>query len=188
MFYNAFPVDLKENLNRVIKILPHSTFSNVPFVTCGRTFEYVIGNNVVAIPYRIYLLDISDEEYEKLNQIQKQILCCIYTRSCDGKIREKYLRKLLDMPFEQWSVPYVIKLCDEYVIELLEIIYDKLKERDNRDFQEFCMKNKSSVNKSYSRMISYWNVYYRRQEYNFEKYIGRKIFTECFGYDKRFKR
>ena len=105
-----------------------------------------------------------------------------------NKYMINYLRKLLDMPFEQWSVPYVIKLCDEYVIELLEIIYDKLKERDNRDFQEFCMKNKSSVNKSYSRMISYWNVYYRRQEYNFEKYIGRKIFTECFGYDKRFKR
>ena len=133
MFCGAFPSCLEENLNWIIQIMPQTTFNNVSVATSDNVVEYIIKNNVVAIPYRMYLLDISDVEYEKLTQTQKQILCCIYTRSCNGYIREKYLRKLLDMPIEHWVIPFVIKLCDEYVIELIEIIYDKLKERDNTD-------------------------------------------------------
>ena len=92
------------------------------------------------------------------------------------------------MPIEHWVIPFVIKLCDEYVIELIEIIYDKLKERDNTDIQDFCLKNKITISKSYSRMISYWNVHYRGYEFNFKKYIGRKLFRECLGYDRTFER
>ena len=188
MFYNAFPSDLAENLVKVIETIPQNTFNNAPVATNDNMIEYIIGNHVVAIPYRMYLLDISDTEYEKLNQIQQQMLCCIYTRSFNGYVREKYLRKLLDIPFEQWAIPFIVKLCDEYVLELLEIIYDKLKERDNTDIQSFCLKNKGMIRKSYSRMISYWNEYYRGYETDFGKYIGRKLFRECLGYDRTFER
>lgn len=188
MFYNAFPSDLKENLTKVIDMIPKNTFNNVPFATSDDFIEYTLGNQIVNIPYRMYLLDMTDTEYEKLSQIQKQILCCIYTRSCDGYIREKYLRKLLNMPLEQWAIPFVVKLCDEYVVELLRIIYDKLKERDNTDIHSFCIKNKASIRKGYSRMISYWNEYYRGFEFDFRQYIGRKLFRECLGYDQTFER
>ena len=186
MFRGAFPSCLEGNLNRIIQIMPQTTFNNVSVATSDDVIEYIIKNNVVAIPYRMYLLDISDVEYEKLTQTQKQILCCIYTRSCNGYIREKYLRKLLDMPIEHWVIPFVIKLCDEYVIELIEIIYDKLKERDNTDVQDFCLKNKITISKSYSRMISYWNEYYREQHPDLNQYIGRRLFRECLGYDRSF--
>lgn len=188
MFYNAFPRDLKEDIGKVIEIMPNNTFNNVPFAISDNTIAYTLENQVVDIPYRMYLLDISDAEYEKLSQTQKQMLCCIYTRSCNGYIREKYLQKLLDMPFEQWTIPFVVKLCDEYVLKILEIIYDKLKERDNTDIQSFCLKNKSSISKSYSRMISYWNEYYRGYEFDFRQYIGRKLFRECLGYNRTFER
>lgn len=188
MFYNAFPSDLRENLNKVIEAMPNDTFNNVPFAASDDMIAYTLENHVVAIPYRMYLLDIADVEYEKLSQPQKQILCCIYTRNCDGYVREKYLRKLLDMPIEQWVIPFVVKLCDEYVLEILEIIYDKLKERDNTDIHGFCLRNKVSISKSYSRMISYWNEYYRGCELNFRQYIGRKLFRECLGYDRTFER
>ena len=188
MFYGAFPSDLEENINSVIETMPQTTFNNVRFATSDDVIEYSIKNHMIAVPYRTYLLDISDVEYEKLAQTQKQIRCCIYTRSCNGYIREKYLRKLLDMPIERWVIPFVIKLCDEYVIELIEIIYDKLKERDNTDIQDFCLKNKITISKSYARMASYWNEYYRGYELNFKKYIGRKLFRECLGYDRTFER
>jgi len=188
VFGNAFPGDLAEDLMKVTEMLPQNTFYNVPFATSDNRLEYVIENHVVTIPYRMYLSDISDAEYENLNQTQQQILCCIYTRSCNGYIREKYLRKLLDTPFEQWAIPFIVKLCDEYVLELLEIIYDKLKGRDNADIQNFCLKNKGTIRKNYSRMISYWNEYYRRYEADFEQYIGRKLFRECLGYDSSFER
>ena len=188
MFYNSFPSDLRENLNKVIEAMPDNTFNNVPFTTSDDIITYTLENHVVEIPYRVYLLDIADAEYEMLSQTQKQILCCIYTRSCDGYIREKYLRKLLNMSFEQWIIPFVVKLCDEYVLEILEIIYDKLKGRDNADIHSFCLRNKASISKSYSRMISYWNEYYRGYEFNFRKYIGRTLFRECLGYDRTFER
>ena len=188
MFYNAFPSDLRENLNKVIEVMPNDTFNNVPFAASDDMIAYTLENHVVAIPYRMYLVDIADTEYDTLSRIQKQILCCIYTRSCNGHIREKYLRKLLDMQFEQWGIPFIIKLCDEYVLEILEIIYSKLKEQNNTDIQSFCLKNKALINKSYSRMISYWNEYYREQEVDFRKYIGKRLFRECMGYDRTFER
>lgn len=188
MFYSAFPSDLREKLNKVIEVIPNNTFNNISIATSDEVIAYILENHVVEIPYRMYLSDISDVEYEKLSQPQKQILCCIYTRSCDGYIREKYLQKLLDMPFEQWAIPFIVKLCDEYVLEIVEIIYDKLKERDNTDIQSFCLRNKVSISKSYSRMISYWNEYYRGYEFDFKKYIGRKLFRECLGYDRTFER
>lgn len=42
------------------------------------------------------------------------------------------------------------------------------------------------ISKSYSRMISYWNEYYRGYEPDFRKYIGRKLFRECLGYNRTF--
>ena len=36
--------------------------------------------------------------------------------------------------------------------------------------------------KSYSRMVSYWNAYYRRRCRDLKKYVGYKIFKEHFGY------
>lgn len=188
MFYNAFPSALREDLNIVLKCLPTVTINNVQITTSDDVISYILNDNIIEFPYRMYLIDITDTEYGKLNQVQKQILCCIYTRNCDGYIREKYLRKMMDMPFEQWAIPFIVKLCDEYVLEIIEVIYNKLKQRDNTDIRHFCWINKTSINKSYSRMISYWNEYYRGYESNFRKYIGRSLFRDYLGYNRGFDR
>ena len=186
VFYNAFPTDMRESVEKVIKNLP-DTVNNLSHVISSDFITYTVENEVVQIPYRMYLKDIADSVYEGLNQIQKQILCCIYTRSCNGYIREKYIRKLLDMPVEPWAIPFIVKLCDEYIIEIVKLIYSKLKDRNNADIQSFCLNNKSEVRKSYSRMISYWNVYYRSEIYEFKNYVGRALFRECFGYNRTFE-
>lgn len=111
------------------------------------------------------------------NNIQKEILYCIYTRSCNGYIREKYLKELLKLDFDYWAIPFIVKLSDEYIVEILEVIYDKLKIRNNDDIKRFCLENKNIINKSYSRMISYWNEFYRSKEPSFHKYI-KKILKE----------
>ena len=188
MFEAAFPIDLRVNLNVVLNSIPNKTFNDVHFVTSDNVISYILDNFTVEIPYRMYLLDVAEDTYNALNDIQKQILCCIYTRSCNGYIREKYLRKLLEMPFNQWAIPFIVKLCDEYILEIIEIIYGKLKERNNADIQDFCEKNKLTIRKSYSRMISYWNEYYRELEQDFNKYIGRSLFRECLGYNRSFER
>lgn len=120
--------------------------------------------------------EIIKKELEK-NNIQKEILYCIYTRGCNGYIREKYLKELLKLDFDYWAIPFIVKLSDEYIVEILEVIYDKLKIRNNDDIKRFCLENKNIINKSYSRMISYWNEFYRSKEPSFHKYI-KKILKE----------
>lgn len=134
MFYDAFPSILIDDLNIVLNLIPNKTYNNVS-------------------------IGITDLEYEKLNKVQKELLCCIQTKS-----------------------------CDEYVIEFFKVIYDKLKDRDNYDSKDFCLKNKFAIKRSYSRMMSYWNELYRDREFNFHRYVGRKLFKECFGDDRTFER
>ena len=88
-----------------------------------------------------------------------------------------YLKELLKLDFDYWAIPFIVKLSDEYIVEILEVIYDKLKIRNNDDIKRFCLENKNIINKSYSRMISYWNEFYRSKEPSFHKYI-KKILKE----------
>lgn len=189
MFYNAFPSYLKDDLNKVLKTIPIKTYNHVSRGVTDETISYKLNDHtVIEIPYRMYFLDIADLEYEKLNATQKELLCCIYTRSCNGYIREKYLKKLLESSFDDWAIPFIVKLCDEYVMEILVTIYSYIKDRDNREIKLFCLENKLQMKKSYSRMISYWNEFYRSQEKNFHQYIGKKLYRECLGYNRSFEK
>ena len=186
IFYNAFPKELINDLQEVLKVIPVKTSNNVVGYS-ENVYEYKQDDNLINIPYRIYYIDIEDENVNSLTDKQKMILYCIYTRHNNGYVREKYLKKILDCEFENWVIPFIVKLCDEYVVEILETIYEKLKDRNNDDIKEFCVNNKETMQKSYSRMGSYWNEYYRAKEYNFHKYIGRKLFRECLGYSRIFE-
>lgn len=186
MFNNSFPAKLNSDLKIVLELIPSKTFNNVSFAFCGDMIEYNLKDETIKIPYRMYFIDVDDTIYNQLTETQKIILCCIYTRSCEGFIREKYLKKLLEIDFPYWAIPFIVKLCDEYVIEILYTTYDYLKGRDNSDIIEFCLNNKAIVNRGYNRMISYWNEFYRDREYRFHKYIGRILYRECFGHNRSF--
>lgn len=142
--------------------------------------KYIQGSCEVRFPYRIYDPEPKETDMEKLDKYRKLNLFCMYTRSNNGYIREKYVRKILESDFEEWCIPYIVKLCDEYVIEILECIYEVLKDRDNSDIREFCRQNNEAVRKSYSRMVSYWNEYYRKDYPDINKYVGVRLFKECF--------
>ena len=180
---DSFPKELKEDVLAVCKIIAKKTFNKLDMVLSIDKNEYRLSCEIVSVPDRIYVVESSDKEISKLTDIQKLILYCIYTRNCNGYLREKYVRKILNSPFEEWCIPFIIKLCDEYVIEILYVIYDLLKNRDNTDVKAFCTMNESSMYKSYSRMISYWNEYYRADNSDLRKYIGKKLFIECFNYN-----
>lgn len=188
MFYKSFPEELNNDLQEVLKIIPKETYNNVSIGCSENGIEYYSNNNIIKIPYRMYFMDIDVTEIDHLTDIQKIILYCIYTRSCNGYIRERYLNELLKLDFAYWVIPFIVKLCDEYVVEILEVIYNQLKDRDNNDIKTFCLENKSTINRSYSRMVSYWNEFYRNREFNFHKYIGRKLFRECLGYNRSFEK
>lgn len=140
--FNVFPKYLKKDICFILK----NTDISKKIEMKENIFEdqvcYDIISEDIKLPYRINLKEIEEFEIQKLNAQQKQILYCIYTRSIDGYIREKYIRKILDEKIEYWKIPFLIKICDEYIIEILEVIYEKLKNRDNEDIENFYRNNK----------------------------------------------
>ncbi|MEG0472482.1 MAG: hypothetical protein RR588_09120 [Solibacillus sp.] len=188
MFQDGFPSYLKDDVTTVVGLILNTTDDNLMIGVSEDTIQYFQQNKVIRFPYRTYYIDIPDEVIENLSQRQKMILHCIYSRSCDGFVRQKHIYSLLQMDYEAWAIPYIVKICDEYVVEILEMTYDVLKEQDTERIKEFCHENIVSFCKSYNRMISYWNEFYQYKHTNFQKYIGRKLFRDCFGYSRSMER
>lgn len=109
---------------------------------------------------------------------------CIFSRSYDGYVRQKHIEVLLDSATSEWAMPYIIKICDEYVKEILEIVYQKLNGRNCEKYKKLCDINFDYFKLGHCRMISYWNEYYRYECYRYQEYIGKKLYGECFGYNK----
>jgi hypothetical protein len=184
MLSDGFPSYLKDDVTKVVKLLTNKIFFNFTIKTSQDTVQYFQNGHIISFPYRIYYDDKSNAVIKNLNDRQKMIMHCIYSRSSDGYIRQKHIRSLLEMDYEDWAIPYIVKICDEYVVEILEMTFDLLQEQDIERIKNFCSKNRIEFCKSYSRMISYWNEFYREKYSNFHQYIGRKLFRECFGYSR----
>jgi hypothetical protein len=188
MFLDGFPDYLRDDVTKAVGMIPHKTYSNVTIHVSQDYIQYFQDEKFIRFPDRIYYIDISDEVIANLSVRQKMILHCIYSRSCDGFVRQKHIYSLLQMNYEDWAIPYIVKICDEYVVEILEMTYDILKEQDTERIKRFCLENIGPFCKSYNRMISYWNEYYRHRYKSFHQYIGRKLFRECFGYSRSMER
>jgi hypothetical protein len=188
LFQDGFPKNLRDDVSKVVRLIHQETYNNVNIGTSEQTVQYYLDGAVIKFTYRIYYLDVPEQALDELSLQQEMILHCIYSRSCDGFVRQKHLKLLLLMDYDDWTIPYIVKLCDEYIIEILEMTYDILKERDTERIKRFCLENVESFCKSYARMIIYWNEFYRDRCYNFYEYIGRKLFRECFGYSRTLER
>nr|WP_205603791.1 hypothetical protein [Bacillus mesophilus] len=179
---------MRDDVSKVVKLISQKTNNNVTIGVSEDIVDYFQNNYVINFPYRIYYIDNSDEFMHSLNEQQKMIVHCIYSRSCDGLVRQKHLNSLLLMDYDDWSIPYIVKICDEYVLDILEMTYEILKDQDTERIKNFCLQNNVSFCKSYHRMISYWNEYYRFKYDNFQQYVGRKLFRDCFGFSKSMER
>jgi len=129
----------------------------------------------------MYLLEMDNDLVLKMNDAERLILHCIYSRNCDGYVRQKHVKELLSTNIPEWVIPYIVKVCDEYVVEILQMVYEKLEGKNTDVIRQFCANNKKIFCRSYNRMISYWNEFYREDCYRFDDYVGRKLFIECFG-------
>jgi len=179
--YPCFPAELKSDVEVAFAAMPNITVNGAAFATDSLLREYELTSGTVSFPYRLYIVDAKEEKIENLTDRQKKIIYCLYTRNSDGYLREKYAKKLLDAGLEEWCLPFIVSLCDDYVVEIVEMVYNALRERPNDDIKAFCKRNESSVRKSYSRMVSYWNEYYCRTDkhWKLNEYVGRKLFKEC---------
>src|SRR3990167_2183438 len=118
---DAFPSYLKEEIFYIEKNTRSKSISNYGV---RNFFTVVVNNEILKIPERhniqeLQQQNIFDRILKKeivLNDTQKTIIDCFYTRHCDGFIREKYCKNIIQLNHE-WVVPYVFRLVGEYVIE-----------------------------------------------------------------------
>lgn len=179
----AFPKDLHSDLEVVVNMLPFK--DNEVKLDNGKTIyvetliseseeSLILGNDKVTIPYRLYFDDPNPELEKTLTLKQKDILNCIYLRHHNGYVRERRLNLISDN-YEKWVVPFIIQLISEYVYELLPFIDKKVNENTLKYYVEFINNNPEYWQKIESRMISYWNEYYRSEYPNINEYLGWKI-------------
>ena len=188
----AFPKEYTADVEAVFKGLTTKTnaYKTVEYYACNRSFysdettEWsLLSGEKIKIPYRVYLSDKLVFQ-NKLTARQQLIYHCIFSRCYDGYVRQKHIEALLDSDIPEWAMPYIIKICDEYVYEILEVIYQKLKTRNCETYKALCQRNFDYFKLGHCRMISYWNEYYRYDCYKYKNYLGKKLYGECFGYNK----
>ena len=180
----AFPKEYTADIEAVCNTLSATSMAFNGALYSDETTEWRLpsGENIL-IPYRIY---ISDKLLfpNKLTERQILIYHCIFSRSYDGYIRQKHIEALLDSNTPEWAMPYIVKICDEYVYAILETVYQKLQGKNCEKYKILCQLNFDYFKFGHCRMISYWNEYYRYDCYRYKEYIGKKLYSECFGYNK----
>jgi hypothetical protein len=180
---NSFPQSLIADVETVLDILPFST--NEVKLSYGQSYKVDIlispnsltvqlDEKALSIPYRLYFNEPDKEDEEKLTDIQKTILNCIYLRHHDGHLREKRLRQLLDNN-DYWVIPFTLQLLGEYVLEILEVLDKHINDKAISNYQRFAEENHKYWQQTESRMISYWNEYYRRQFPILKNYPGQEM-------------
>ncbi|MBQ4139967.1 MAG: hypothetical protein IJD70_01400 [Clostridia bacterium] len=177
----AFPLCLRNDVEQICKKI---IIVNNRFHYDDSTKWLLSSGEIIAIPYRIVLKEPNNSFESSLTQTQKNIYHCIMSRNSDGYIREKHIKALLEKEPPEWAIPYIIKICDEYVVEILQTVYDAINQRDCRKYREICSLNFDYIKRAHTRMISYWNEYYRWDCYRYKDYIGKKLYRDCFGYTK----
>jgi len=180
----AFPREYAADVEAVLNSLTVKSKADGGQLISSDTTEWRLeSGETVSVPYRIFVSDKISSKY-RFTPIQRMIYHCIFSRSYDGFVRQKHMEALLEADIPKWAVPYVIKICDEYVKEILEAVYESLRNKSCESFKALCRINFDQFKKGHSRMISYWNEYYRYDCYRFKDYIGKKLYSECFGYNK----
>jgi len=182
----AFPKSLEKDLNVVLEIIP---FSENNIKLCDGNTHKVdnlihesflilrLENEELTIPYRLYFNEPDPYKEKVLTELQKAILNCIYLRHHNGYLRQKRLEELKSS-YQFWVTPFIFQLLGEYVFEILEVIDKQLDDKQLENYKRFVIENPKYWQQTESRMISYWNEYYRQRFPNLKDYIGRLLFDQ----------
>ena len=182
---NAFPQTLNKDVGSVLDILPFDV--NEVKLCDGQPhkvenlihpdFQTVtLDGELLTIPYRIYFNEPEIEKERTLTNLQKSILNCIFLRHHNGYIRQSRLEKIDNS--EYWITPFTFQLFGEYVLEIIEVLDRQLDDKKLENYKRFVNDNSRYYQKTESRLISYWNKYYRRNFPKLKNYVGRIIFDQ----------
>ncbi|MFJ4767470.1 hypothetical protein [Streptomyces diastaticus] len=170
----AFPSWLAGDVRSVLAVVPDAEYAPVG------SFRVDVGGETVTIPSRIYHAEPDAAVMRSLTGTQQVILRCLYSRHCDGRVRQRHLEQAVRLD-EAWGVPFVVQLAGEYVVEILETIGRGLPALGVPDsvqrglYGEFIVRNPAFFARMERRMVSYWSCYYRWKYPEFGMYPGSSL-------------
>ena len=179
---SGFPSELSSDVEKVVLALRQ----NISGIDESGLIWKLSSGESVSIPYRINISQDMFASYRSFSKTQEIIMHCIYSRSLDGFVREGHLKWLLNTGADcyEWVKPYVVSLSGDYVMEIVEALYEKLDTEKMPEYRTFCKLNFENTRLLHAKMISYWNEFYRNRCYLYKDYIGKKLFSEIFGMRK----
>jgi len=103
------------------------------------------------------------------------------TRYADGFIRQAWLPVLLRST-APWTVPYVVALLGEYVVQIIQEIAETWRgwaddDERARLVAEFTANNAPYAALMRMRSVTYWDIYYRREVTRWRDYPAAEAFT-----------
>lgn len=196
----AFPAGMRKDAACVLQAMAAKQYKKR-----NRAFRqgmlYRLEEGTVFVPLRYFANNIPAAIYAGFNNQQKEICCCLYLLNQNGYVRETYLTLLLAMEPKPYMLPFFMQIAADYVKEILQRFVKDFNPELAALFPAFCAANKKQVYVCYSRMVSYWNEYYRfevvrpcvvegRQGIKpyLKGYIGYTLFHACFTYSPQRKR
>lgn len=163
----AFPDHCNDTIERLYPILSVSTgYDPVSY------FPLFANSELLNIPGRIYFSDPSEAAFNALNDQDQLVVACWFSRHHDGHVRERFLR-LIPAFDKAWVIAYVMTLCGEYVIEILDYVWLNRGKFDERILARWLHENPAFYVTLKSRIVSYWNCYYRTKD--FHDYVGHHL-------------
>ena len=133
-----------------------------------------IAGEDLQIPYRIYSAEPESGIRKGLSRQQGLILNALFTRHHDGHVRQKYVKLLLQAE-ELWLPPFVIQMLGEYVVEIVQVLELHLADISKEFYIQFLNGNQPFFSLLRSRLVSYWDCYYRLQFPRLEDYPAFRV-------------
>ena len=181
--FNAFPKSLKGDVEAVLNILPfeindvrlsNGQIHKVDNLIHPSSLTIQFDDELLTFPCRLYFNEPDKESESKLTELQKTILSCIYLRHHNGYLRQRRLENLIDKS-ENWVTPFKLHMLGEYVFEILQVLDNQIDDKSVASYTKLISENPKYWQQIESRMISYWNEYYRWKFPKLKKYLGRQI-------------
>jgi hypothetical protein len=151
-----FPFYLNDDLE-IIEMTLDLSSKHQSYMPFDITFE----KNTLSIPARIYTDEGQLNKLAKLTTKQKEIVYCLYSRHHDGFVRERCLKEFI-LSSNLYTAPYILQLLGEYVIEIIDVIYQNREGLDKHNLITYILENPEHYERTKQRVYSYWDCYYRR--------------------------
>lgn len=100
----------------------------------------------------------------------------LYTRHHNGHIREIAILTLMN-EFPTESIPFVVQLLGEYVVEIHQRISQEITLAQRKLIIEFLNKNPKYTQTICSKVASYWDCYYKWTYQRLEDYPAFEIIS-----------